>query len=54
MDESTDIEMVIIPLPDDALQWLERALQWSDDLERYDRLNKTLSMRDVLGDMTPF
>jgi hypothetical protein len=39
MDEQTKIEVVVIHLPQEALEWLERALQWPEDLEAYDRLN---------------
>jgi len=39
MNEETKTAVVIVPLPKEALQWLERALQWPEDLEAYDRLN---------------
>ena len=39
MNEETKTAVVIVPLPDEALEWLERALQWPEDLAAYDRLN---------------
>lgn len=41
MDDNT--KTVIIPLPKEALEWLERALQWPEDLSAYDRLNKPVN-----------
>lgn len=39
MNEYDDTNEVVVPLPPEALAWLERALQWPEDLEAYDRLN---------------
>lgn len=43
MNEETNTPAVIVPLPKEALEWLERALQWPEDLEAYDRLNKPVN-----------
>lgn len=43
MDEDTTIKTVVIPLPSEALEWLERALQWPEDLAAYDRLNTPIN-----------
>ena len=42
MDEH-DTKTVIVPLPKEALEWLERALQWPEDLPAFDRLNKPIN-----------
>ena len=43
MNEETNTPAVIVPLPQEALEWLEQALQWPEDLEAYDRLNKPIN-----------
>ena len=42
MNEETKTPVVVVPLPEEALKWLERALQWPEDLVAYDRLNRTI------------
>lgn len=39
MNEETKTQVVVVALPEEALEWLERALQWPEDLAAYDRLN---------------
>jgi hypothetical protein len=43
MNEETVTQEVVVPLPQEALEWLERALQWPEDLPAYDRLNKPIN-----------
>lgn len=43
MNEHTEAPVVVIPLPAEALAWLERALQWPEDLAAYDRLNTPIN-----------
>ena len=43
MNEYDDADEVVIPLPPEALTWLERALQWPEDLSAYDRLNTPIN-----------
>lgn len=43
MNEHDETREVIIPLPPEALEWLERALQWPEDLPAYDRLNTPIN-----------
>lgn len=49
MNETTEIEVVVINLPPEALKWLERAAQWDEDLEAYDRLNTPTSLNELCG-----
>jgi hypothetical protein len=39
MDEPDETEETIVPLPPEAVKRLIRAMQWPEDLEKYDRLN---------------
>jgi hypothetical protein len=43
VNEETHTPTVTVPLPKEALEWLERALQWPEDLPAYDRLNKPIN-----------
>jgi hypothetical protein len=43
MNEETKTPCVVVPLPEEAIQWLERALQWPEDLAAYDRLNAPIN-----------
>ena len=43
MNEETVTPTVVVPIPQEALEWLERALQWPEDLPAYDRLNKPIN-----------
>jgi hypothetical protein len=43
MDEQSTTQVEVIHLPKEALQWLERALQWPEDLQAHDRLNKPIN-----------
>jgi hypothetical protein len=43
MDESDKINETIIPLGDEAMEWLKRALQWPEDLAAYDKLNTPIN-----------
>jgi hypothetical protein len=43
MNERTETPVVVIPLPAEALEWLERSLQWPEDLAAYDRLNTPIN-----------
>ena len=43
MNEETYTPTVTVPLSKEALEWLERALQWPEDLPAYDRLNKPIN-----------
>ena len=47
MDEVTETKGVVIPLPKEALEWLERALQWPEDLPAYDRLNTPTNLTEM-------
>ena len=52
MDVVTYTPTVKIDLPPDALEWLERALQWPEDLAAYDRSNQPINMAEILGNST--
>lgn len=41
-------ETIIIDLPKEALEWLERALQWPEDLERFDKLNTPTNLTEII------
>lgn len=43
MNEETKTTVVVVALPKEALEWLERALQWPEDLAAYDRLNTPIN-----------
>jgi len=43
MNEYDETAEVVVPLPPEALAWLERALQWPEDLPAYDRLNRPIN-----------
>jgi len=43
MNEETQTQVVVVALPEEALEWLERALQWPEDLAAYDRLNTPIN-----------
>jgi hypothetical protein len=47
MNEETKISEVTINLPKDAIKWLERALQWLEDIPSYDRLNKPINGSEI-------
>ena len=47
MNEYDDTAEVIVPLPPEALAWLERALQWPEDLAAYDRLNTPTNLTEL-------
>jgi hypothetical protein len=49
MNEENKVEYVVIDLPPEAVEWLERALQWPEDLEAYDRLNTPISLEKFCG-----
>lgn len=42
INEESTVKTEIVDLPKEALEWLERALQWPEDLAAYDRLNKPI------------
>ena len=43
MNEETKTQVAVVALPEEALKWLERALQWPEDLAAYDRLNTPIN-----------
>lgn len=47
MNEMTKTPVEVIHLPKEALEWLERALQWPEDLEAFDRLNAPINGADI-------
>lgn len=47
MNEQSNTKMVVIDLPKEALEWLERALQWPEDLKAYDRLNTPINGSEI-------
>jgi hypothetical protein len=47
MNETTKTPTQVIQLPKEALEWLERALQWPEDLKAYDRLNTPINGAEI-------
>lgn len=50
-NEETYTATVKVPLPQEALEWLERALQWPEDLAAYDRLNKPINGSELFSNL---
>lgn len=47
MNEYDETQEDVIPLPPEVLAWLERALQWPEDLAEYDRINAVTNLTEL-------
>lgn len=53
MDEETPTKDArVIRLSQDDYEKLERAMQWPEDLAKYDRLNTPTNLADLMGQFT--
>lgn len=47
MDEYDDTHEKVLDLPEEAIEWLHRALQWPEDLAEYDRVPKITNLTEM-------
>ncbi len=53
MDEETKSkDQKVIKLTQEQYLAIERALQWPEDLQKYDQSNKTTNLAEILGNLT--
>ena len=51
-EETKSPDKKVIKLTQEQYLELERAMQWREDLPKYDQSNKTVNMAEILGGLT--